>query len=72
MFEWLWLVASGGCLFVVGEKILLAGWWLELIWCERKTLLASWLRVYFCYKKYSYTIKNEKGVMLVTHWNLRA
>jgi hypothetical protein len=24
------------------RKILLAGWWLVLNWCERKTLLAGW------------------------------
>jgi hypothetical protein len=24
------------------KKILLAGWWLVLNWCERKTLLAGW------------------------------
>jgi len=34
LFGWLWLVLR--------EKYCwLAGWWLVLIWCERKTLLAG-------------------------------
>jgi len=45
MFGWLSLVAGSWCWFVVREKYcwLAGGWWLMLIWCERKTLLAGWL-----------------------------
>jgi hypothetical protein len=32
-------VAGDRCLFVVT----VGGWWLVLIWCERKTLLFDWL-----------------------------
>ena len=35
-FGWLWLVADADLLW---ENVLLASWWLVLIWCDKKTLL---------------------------------
>jgi hypothetical protein len=39
-----WLVAGDWCWFVVREKYcwLACGWWLVLIWCERKALLTGY------------------------------
>ena len=42
LFGWLWLVASAD-LLLAKYYWLAVNWWLILIWCKRKILLAGWL-----------------------------
>ena len=52
------VVAGGCCWFVVREKYcwLAGGWWLLLVWCERKILLAGCSKVFCSLFMYNWII----------------